>query len=411
MRQSTGREDRIARTMSPWRLAALAFGGLLACDAPAGDPLTPELGRRHTGLAGGDLDRERTGVLAIVSVTPEQVELCTATLITPNLVLTARHCVAGTSADTLQCSNSPAFFREPRDASGFWVNHAEALSGPLVSFGLLPLTGGSDEFVPVAEVHVPDTDVVCGGDIAALILDGLLDAEVSRPLAPRLDEPVATGEAYTAVGFGATPVVSEQGARRSRDGLVIDCGGEDCRGRDNLEPNEFAGGDGVCSGDSGGPAIAADGRLIGVASRSTDCQSSVYSAVSSWRDFIRPIAQQALLLGDYPAPDWLEPSVVVVDPDAGQNPAISDGGISDAPASDDAARDGASGIAPPVPIAAVDDSVAGGGEESGSGCSMHPPQRGRTAASWLLLASCLVPLGVYRRRVRSGRGAALERKP
>jgi hypothetical protein len=389
-------------------LAAIAIVGTLACDAPAGNPLAAELGERRSELAGGSVDRARTGVLALVSVTPEQVELCTATLITPNLVLTARHCISGTSADTLQCSTSPAFFDEPRDASSFWVNHADALSGSLVSFGLLPLTGGADEFVPVAEVRVPDTDVVCGGDIAALILDGQLDLAVANPLAPRLDEPVTTGEAYTAVGFGATPAASEQGVRRSREGLVVDCGGDDCQSRDNVEPSEFAGGDGVCSGDSGGPAIAVDGRLIGVASRSTDCTNAVYSAVSNWRDFIRPIAREALLLGDYSAPEWLEPSAIAPGPDTRETPTAIDGGLSDVPATDDTAPDGASDLVEPAPNSDPGNAVAGSGARAGSGCNLHPPLRGRSSVLWLTLTSCLAPLAL--RRALATRRQSLERQ-
>jgi hypothetical protein len=367
------------------RLTALSLASTVACGTPVG--ARSELGQRGAELAGASVDRSHTGVLALVLVTPQQVELCTATLLTPNLLLTARHCVADTTLDTLQCSSSPAFFGEPVDTDSLWVNHAAELSGPLGSFGVLALTGGSDEFLPVAQVRVPTTDVVCGGDIAALILDGQLDAEVAAPIAPRLDEPVTTGEAYVAVGFGATPAAGEQGVRRSRDGLEAACGGEDCRGLGNLEANEFAGGDGVCSGDSGGPAIAADGRVIGIASRSSDCTDSVYSALSSWRDFIRPIAQQALLLGDYPAPAWLAP-LIVPDAGAGTEPAASDGGLAGVPSSDD--------LVPPVKIENVDppprQPVVGDG--GGSGCTLGAPRAAPSGLRWRPCASCLIPLAL-----------------
>src|SRR5207244_693752 len=82
--------------------------------------------------------------------------------IAPNLILTARHCIAPTSADSVECSTSPAYFSRPFPVRNLWVNRTGALSGALGSFGNLPTVGGSDRFFPVAEVHVPDTDAVCG---------------------------------------------------------------------------------------------------------------------------------------------------------------------------------------------------------------------------------------------------------
>jgi hypothetical protein len=393
-------------------LVALLGAGILGssgCSATAGDPVGAEQGKRRAALAGASVDGSNTGVLALVVVKTEQIELCTATLVTPNLVLTARHCVADTSADVLQCSGSPVFFSEPYDLSSLWVNRTGALSGPLSSFGLLALTGGSDEFLPVAAVRVPETAEVCGGDVAALILDGQLDMDQARPLAPRLDEPVVTGEGYAAVGFGSTKDGSGQGVRRSRADLATSCGDEDCLARTNLAPNEFAGGEGVCSGDSGGPAIDSDGRVIGIASRSVDCTGAVYSAVSSWRDFIRGVTEEAVRLGEYPAPDWLieapqpepEPEPPAAPPE-GDQPAALDAGMPDVPTSDDPPSDGEEDAASP-PVAAGD----GGDSSCQLGAAPAPPS---AAAGLLVLALvALARRGLARRTV--GRGIPATHTP
>src|SRR6185295_14884095 len=282
--------------------------GALACLPSAPDSTDAHWAQLGAALSGAKLERGYSGALALITVTRKEVGLCTATLLAPNLVATARHCVAATSADSVSCAQDPGAFAAPYSVDSLWLNHSSALSGPLESFGLLPVTGGSDEFVSVAAVFVPDTDDVCGGDLALLLLSEGLAADEAAPLAPRLDDPVKRGDTYTALGFGDTPEASGQGTRRSRTGLPVSCTPDNCDAPGAFEATEFQGGDGVCSGDSGGPALDAEGRVVGIASRSENCTASVYSAVSAWRDFIRDVAGRAARDGGYPAPAWLVPA-------------------------------------------------------------------------------------------------------
>jgi hypothetical protein len=327
-------------------------------------------------------------------VTDEQVELCTVTLLTPNLAATARHCVAPTSANSVLCSEDPGSFSAPYPARSLWVNHSGALSGSLGSYGLLAIVGGSDEFVAVADVSVPDTSRVCGGDLALLILDRELDADEALPFAPRLDAPVERGEAYTAVGFGDTPSASEQGTRRSRSGLQVQCAGDGCDPGAGVEATEFLGGDGVCSGDSGGPALDAAGRVLGIASRSEDCTRSVYSSVSSFRGFIREVAARAGRAGSYADPEWLvapppepsnaEPSSMPA-PDAG---AAAEPAAAEAENGDPATEQDEGDVAlRPVPS-----------DVGGSGCSIRGGGPPRPLASLLGLGLGVLALQRARRR-------------
>jgi hypothetical protein len=343
--------------------------GLLACSGFEGSGTS--LRQLGQALSGAQIERGESGALALVTVTREQVELCTVTLLTPNLVATARHCVAPSSTDSVVCSNDPGSFSAPYPVSRLWVNHSSELSGPLGGYGVLAVSGGSDEFVTVANVYVPDTSRVCGGDLALLMLDRELEAEEAQPFAPRLDSPVEAGESYMAVGFGDTPSASEQGTRRSRSGLAVACTGAGCEPGAGVEATEFLGGDGVCSGDSGGPALDASGRVLGIASRSEDCTHSVYSAVSSWSGFIREVAGRATRAGSYDDPEWLvapppappapEPSSMA-EPDAGAAPELPPAAEQDG---EGATADGAGDARlRPVP------SNAGSSAAGGSGCSV-----------------------------------------
>ncbi|HET9955472.1 MAG TPA: trypsin-like serine protease, partial [Polyangiaceae bacterium] len=62
-----------------------------------------------------------------------------------------------------------------------------------------------------------------------------------------------------------------------------------------------------CEGDSGGPALDADGKVVGVVSRSGDaCEEPVYGTVTAWRDLIIRVAKRAATLGGYEPPSWVQ---------------------------------------------------------------------------------------------------------
>lgn len=364
--------------LSLWGMAALACGPSVV-DAGASPA------QLRQALSGGQIERDYSGTLALVTVTRELVELCTVTLLAPNLVATARHCVAPTSADSVRCDQDPASFAAPYATDSLWVNRGRALRDSLVSYGLLPATGGGDELVAVEEVFVPETEDVCGGDLALLLLAEDLPEDEAEPIAPRLDDPVEQGESYTAIGFGATPDPDLQGVRRSRSGLQVTCTPESCEGVAAVEETEFRGGDGVCFGDSGGPAIDTEGLVTGIASRSVDCTGSVYSALARWRDFVRDVAEQAARAGDYPEPAWLveappqpKPSAQEPEEEAPEAAATAPSGAASTPpratplvneSDDESDDDGDSDRDSPVA------SSAGGG----SGCSLP---RASSARSW-----------------------------
>jgi len=384
---------RLAHQLSALSLSSMAFT-LAACSGSGTGP-GDELARLEAPLSGAETDAARTGVLAILTVTRSEVQLCTGTLIAPNLVLTARHCVAPTSSDTILDCDS-VVFDSPYPAREVWVNRTSDLGAPLASFGLLSTSGDTEGFFPVAAVHVPALASVCDGDIALLVLDGQFDSAEAEPIPPRLDQPVTRGEAYVAVGFGTTPAVRDQGARRLRGGLEVACGPDQCQREDTLGANEFVGGDGVCSGDSGGPALDLDGRVFGVASRASDCTASVYSDVSAWQSWIRGVATSAVAQGDYPAPPWLvAPEVVPAAPAASSSDAGPETPAADPSLAEPETEPETAGLAPAGEGASAPLSDARG---SGSSCTFAPRSAPTVGATGLLLA---VGVLLSRRRMLS----------
>jgi hypothetical protein len=280
-------------------LGVLATSGCADADSQPIEVEVAQLSQARQSIVDGETDATRRAVVAVGSFAGGGLSLCTGTLIAPNLILTARHCVTPTRQGTVQC-----------DSDGFTV--------PLDpgDIGVSPATNAlaDGRFYAVSQVHVPPSaDEVCGGDIALLILDGAFPASSAEPIAPRLDEPVTSGEFYTAVGYGLN-LDEGVGTRRAREGLEVTCGPLECPGSDSFTKTEFVGDEGVCEGDSGGPALDMGGRVVGVVSRGTEeCDLAVYSAVSSWRDWIREVGAVALDEGDYARPAWLDASAELAD--------------------------------------------------------------------------------------------------
>ena len=272
-------------------LAATGIGcgsGVTITDEGSGDT---GVGQVSEPIVGGSTDREHDAVLAIALVTSKEEALCSGSLIAPNLVLTARHCVAVTASEQVQCGTST--FGQIYQPDNLWVSSST--------------TVGASNFYPVREIAVPDNDKeLCGSDIALMILNGQFRQTSIAPIAPRLDQPAKKGELITAVGYGDALAAGDPGTRRAVDGIQILCGPNDCNAPQLLTQREFVGQQGVCDGDSGGPALDSDGRVVGVASRATeDCGLAVYSAVSPWRDWIVSVAEHAEELGTYDTQGWL----------------------------------------------------------------------------------------------------------
>lgn len=261
----------------------------LACSASRADPT------RHvtSALASGTIDPDTHAVFALEVTAPEP-GLCSAVLVAPNLLLTARHCLAIGAETEVVCGDSPLDALVEPDA----VRLDNVLS-------YLDASQPGAETPAVTRIEVPsDGADICGYDIAALVLEqNVID---TLPLEPRLVGQPELGERYTAVGYGrsTTNAGSRAGVRLRLEDQLVNCLGNAC-----VIPSaasEFGGDDGVCLGDSGGPAIDHEGRVFGIASRSAEgCETPVYTSLPAFSGWLEPLLNEAAELGGYvrPAPD------------------------------------------------------------------------------------------------------------
>lgn len=190
--------------------------------------------------------------------------LCTATLVAPNLVLTARHCVSDVDGQASCYSDGTAIV-------GAGV-HDDRDPHELVVFapkdGVVATT--TDEALASARGKALVVDdlatTICNRDLAFVVLDRAVSAPVARI---RLGAP-KPAEDVTVVGFGITETGALPGTRMERASVPLLGAGPMLYPDDQrygFGDAEFMVGESACLGDSGGPALAPSGAVVGVASR------------------------------------------------------------------------------------------------------------------------------------------------
>lgn len=192
--------------------------------------------------------------------------VCTATVVAPNLLLTARHCVS-IADDSLNCDpNGPSGGDTGKD---FVASDLAVFTGPALAPFAYPGSTDVTKWMPAAQgarIFHDGAGNLCGHDLALL----LLDRPISAPVASlRLHRDERPGEGVTVVGWG---LVNDQdagftpAARQRRDTAIVNVGPK-TDGELPLLATDFSLRESICEGDSGGPVFAqSTGAVIGVIS-------------------------------------------------------------------------------------------------------------------------------------------------
>jgi len=241
-------------------------------------------GINHAAIVGGETSPSPTDdAVVLIHHSANGVEtLCSATLVAPNLIVTARHCVSYVIDGPYACTVTGELVEGPDGAGNVGLHVPAALIEIYVGAeaGATPAAMGQQVLSTLSLTS-------CVSDLAFVVLD--------RPLAPvaavRIGKQTRVGEAVTLVGYG------KQGdgeydwrtqPRNKKTGQVIAAVGPDSTQGTvpTSVPNSFdIHGASSCDGDSGGPALSDQtGAVIGVYSNrsNSDClnQNIIHSYVN-----------------------------------------------------------------------------------------------------------------------------------
>lgn len=283
------RECRRAWIALPW----IALAPLLAagCSAPVGGPGDEATATTSSPIYGGVEDndaQQNASVVALKVGDGQTFELCSGSLIAPNVVLTARHCVSVQSTTSVSCDQNG------NSLTGDNFSGDQPVASIHVFVGATPGLLGTPAANAAALFH-PAGNVLCNADVALVVLDTSITSV--PPMRVRLSSPVAQAESVRSVGYGQNDQNLPIGTRFRKDGVtVLAVGSTVSASMTALGSNEFEVGESICEGDSGGPAIdEKTGAIVGIVSRGGACTDDFGHVYTSLAGF-QSVFQQAFAM-------------------------------------------------------------------------------------------------------------------
>lgn len=254
---------KLGRWLVPSALFTLACG--------AGDAAPPPASSLAI-VDGEESGAEQDSVVMLRTIVDDVDVLCSGTLVAPNLVLTARHCVSYLTQGLFACSvRGELLARE--EGAGQLGRHLPAEDFEVYDRRTpraAPLARGQ-------QVLSTLSNTICTNDLAFLVLDRELELPVS-PL--RLAGAAKVGEPAVLVGYGLNRSGDEldytRAPRRQRREIqIVGVGPDTVEDVTSVPPRAvILEGPSGCTGDSGGPLLAAStGAVLGVYSllKGEDC--------------------------------------------------------------------------------------------------------------------------------------------
>ena len=266
-----------AHTSPRPRPLTLALGALFALGAVSCAPdLRPDeggavgVGEGSSAIVGSDLSPASEDAVVLVRNVRGD---CTGTLVAPNLVVTARHCVAPGNL-TMRCTERGETLSGGEPGADYDPAKIAIYTG-----NTLARAGALDPKAVGKQIVHDGAARLCDHDVAFIVLSN----DVAGPVAKvRLTTPPAVGETVRAVGWGLSTSATAPDTRTSRGGVRIT--GVGANRATTSGPHELTATEGLCDGDSGGPALSErDGAILGVGTRGGSARAAQLTSPEACR--------------------------------------------------------------------------------------------------------------------------------